>query len=110
MTIPKKKDDELPVLIAVNGLFTIVLLLIDIFARAEMGWFAVVIVILFHIAAAYYWYVSVKNWKDPNKDWTRKLVLALVVIPSLIIMGYRAGYIEKKMFEQDVENAKSEQK
>jgi len=107
----KKKDDELSMLILVNGIFTVVLLLLDIFAAkwGIMSFFLIAVIAIGHAASALFWWLSVTNYKDPNKDWMRKVTLLFIVVTSAIILLHRTGYIENKQFEEDVEKAKQEQ-
>lgn len=109
----KRKDDELPVLILVNGLFTAALLGVDIFYSNWHGmfvdWYVGVAAIVFHLASTLAWYIVLANWQDPNFDGARKWLVALLIATLGIVAGYRASYNEHRMFEQDVEKAKMEQ-
>jgi hypothetical protein len=88
---PKRKDDELLWLLIVNIVFTLGLIFLDIFFgdaikplfKEYTFWGFVWIVA--HLAAGFCWYMCIKHYEDPNKDYYRKLVLAALVAACLII-------------------------
>jgi amino acid transporter len=107
----KKKDDEFSFILLGCGVFSLALFIIDIFAAkwGVMNFWIIFIIVVLHAATAFSWVQIVRHWKDPNKDYWRKIVLATSIAAILVIMGHRAGWIENKMFEQDVEKAKTSQ-
>ena len=110
-SVPKKKDDELPTLIAVNGIFIVVLGLMDFFYSdfAIMPDVVKYLVIGAQIAGIGAYGYSIWQWKNPNRDWVRKLTLALVAAACITVGGYKAYSNENKQVLIDSEKAKQGQ-
>lgn len=107
----KKADDELPVLLIVNGIFSLVLFLVDLFysAFAEMSGLYLIFIVILHIGVAISWIVVYHNWKNPNFDWSRKLLIALIVVSIIAVGLHRAGVNEDRAMQEDADKAKQEQ-
>lgn len=96
----KKKDDEFSFILAGCGVFTVVLVIAD-FLWAKWGAMPVwvlALVIIFHALTALGWFKILNNWKDPNYDYWRKVVIATAVAALIVIMGHRADWIGKQRF------------
>lgn len=107
----KKKDDEFSFILLGCGVFTLTLVVIDFFFAkwGSMSFWIIALAVIFHAATALAWYKVAKNWQDPNYDYWRKIVVGASIAAILVIMLHRAGWIENKMFESDVEKAKTTQ-
>lgn len=100
MATTKKKDDEFSFILAGCGIFTVVLFIANIiWAKwAHMEWWVVALVIFFNAFTAYAWVKIFQLWKDPNKDYWRKIVIATAIAGILVIMGHRNDWIGKQVF------------
>lgn len=110
--LKKEERDEFSFILAGCGVFTLALVIIDFFAAKwgfMSGWIIILVVIL-HAVTALAWYKIIRNWTDPAFDYWRKVVIASAIAAIIVIMLHRAGWIENKMFQQDVEKAKNEAK
>lgn len=107
----KRKDDELFWLLVVNGIFTVALLLVDFFAAkwSVMPVWLKVGVVFLHCLTGVYWYKSLKNFSNPNYDYTRKVVAGLTLFTIAVIMFHHSGWLEEKMFQETVEENKTAQ-
>ena len=86
-TTTKKRDDELLTWVIVGIIFTGGLAFMD-FAYSsvnEMAFIARAAIWIGHALLSVLWVLSLTQWKNPNFDVTRKGVVALSVILSLII-------------------------
>lgn len=110
--LKKEEKDEFSFILLVCGIFTLALVIIDFFAAkwGSMAAWIIILVVILHAFTAWAWLKVIRNWTDPNFDYWRKLVIAGAIAAILVIMFHRAGWIENKMFEQDVEKAKNEAK
>lgn len=106
----KKRDDEKLVTILVCALFSIVMLACLFFAGhiGMMPGFLKWVMGVCIAATAYSWIVVVRNVYDPNYDKWRYWNIAFAIAVILIVMGNRAGWMEDKMFRDDVEKNKIE--
>jgi len=111
----KKRDDELRVFIAVGAIFTIGLLFVDLFySDFELLFTGAYIiagvgVVLVHFAIVAAWYISIKNWKDPNFDSARKWLFLLLAIGIAAVAASKAAHNENEMMQDDIDKAKQEQ-
>lgn len=99
-TTIKKKDNEFSTILLVCGIFTVGLVLVDIFAAkwSIMEAWVIGLAIVFHALTALAWVNVFKHWQDPNKDYWKKLVIAFAIVAIAVIMGHRAGWIENSQF------------
>lgn len=97
----KKKDGEGPMII-LGALFTAVLLALDLtysnlggmFSGPD-GWVGALWVLL-HAVIVVTWFVVVKYWEDPNKDFFR-WVLFITIFAAIATTGlHRAGWLDEK--------------
>lgn len=115
MNNTKKKDDELPILILVSGIFTAALLYVDMaysdYNLLFTGIYTFIgsMVILMHLAIIAAWFIVLKNWQDPNFDGARKWLLMLVIITMVVVAGSKVISNEDRMMHEDIEKAKQEQ-
>lgn len=109
----KKPDDELPVLIIVNGIFTIALLCVDFFYSNWSGMYhdglIFLLPIVLHIFSAACWYITLANWQNPNWNFIHVAVLAFLVSSIISVAGYKAYSNELKSVQDDANKAKQEQ-
>lgn len=107
----KKRDDEITVTVVVCGIFSLVLLLVLLFAGniGAMGALLRILAFGFTGLTALAWVVLLKNFNDPNYDYWRKLCISFAIAAIIVIMGHRAGWLGEKQFRADVEKAKTEQ-
>lgn len=107
-TVAKKKDDEFSMVALVCGIFTLALVIIDLFFAkwGAMNFWIILLAVIFHALTAFAWFKVVRNWSDPNYDYWRKICIGAAIAAILVIMGHRAGWIENKMFEKDVQENK----
>jgi predicted ferric reductase len=106
----KEDKDEFSFILLGCGIFTLALVIIDFFTAkwgVMPGW-VLTLVIVFHGLTALSWVRIIQKWKDPKYDYWRKVVIAAAIAAILVIMFHRAGWLENKAFEQDVEKAKQE--
>lgn len=110
MSTVKKRDDEKLITIIVCGIFSGALLAVLFTAGNlfRMG-------ILLSISAgaviglcAYSWYMVIKHMDDPNKNYWRHLCIAFAIVAIIVIMGHRAGWMDRKQVKIDsaIEQAK----
>lgn len=99
-----KRDNEKTLWILVLTAFAGAVLAIDLFVAkwSSMGAIILIISIALNIASGISAVLAFKHFDNPNKDWIRKLTVALLVLTIVVIMGHHAGYIEHSMFEQGV--------
>lgn len=109
----KKSDDELPILIIVNGIFTIALLAVDFLYSNWSGMFhdgwIVILPIVLHILSAACWYIALANWQNPNWNSIRVWLLASIIGSIISVASYRAYSNELKSVQEDANKAKQEQ-
>jgi hypothetical protein len=82
--------------VLVGAIFTIALLYID-FAYSsvnEMAKIARVGIWIGHGVLSGLWMVSLLQWKNPNYDYVRRVILALAIILSLIIAVHHSLSVE----------------
>lgn len=109
----KGDDGELSSLIVVNGIFTLALLLIDIFYKnigsLLSSWLLVPFLIL-HIGVVVGWVVVIAKRNDPNFDVMRKALLFVLIGALLLLLAHRAGWVSDKMMQEEVDKNKQEQR
>jgi hypothetical protein len=96
MTTTKKRDDELLTWVIVGAIFTGGLIFID-FAYSsvnEMAFVARLAIWISHVLLSVLWLLSLAQWRNPNFDVTRKGVVVLSIILSLIIGIHHATTVE----------------
>lgn len=94
----KRKDDELEVWVIVGGFFTLVLIGVDLFYSSlnEMAKIAKISLGIGHLCVLVGWVISLINWKDPNWDDARKIVVALCVMLMFVIGIHHAVVVENE--------------
>lgn len=104
-TTTKKKDDEFSYILAGCGIFTVVLVVADLFWAkwSGMEWWVLALVIIFHALTALGWFKIFNNWKDPNYDYWRKIVIVTAIAGIIVIMGHRGDWIGKQRFVEKTE-------
>jgi hypothetical protein len=105
MATTKKKDDEFSFILAGCGVFTILLVIADLFWAkwSVMPVWVTVLVIVFNALTAWSWVKIFGNWKDPNYDYWRKVVIVTAIAGVLVIMGHRNDWIGKQEFVTQTE-------
>jgi hypothetical protein len=100
MATTKKNDGQVTAVLIGCGVFSLGLLLVDIFAAkwALMGGWLIALAVLFHIGAAYSWVKIIQHWDNPNKDYWRGFVIGFAIAAIAVIMGHYAGWIENAQF------------
>lgn len=100
MATTKKKDDEFSFILAGCGIFTVVLIIADLFWAkwAHMEVWVIGLIVLFNVLTAWGWVKIFANWKDPNFDWWRKLVIVTAIAGTIVILGHRGDWIGKQEF------------
>lgn len=113
MTNERKQDDELPFLIAGNGIFSLAILIVEFtfkHLKEFLGtWYGVVFMVLQIITAAL-WVIVIVKWKDPNFDYIRKLLCGLLLAALVILLFGRSRWVDEKMFNDEVDKNKTEQR
>lgn len=106
----KKQREELRGLIALYGLFTIALILVDIFYSAwnQMPIWGVGLAIVAHVGVFGSLTLILKEWENPKYDLLRKLYFLFFLLALGLVGGYRVAKNEGTMFEQDIDKAKQE--
>ncbi|SRR6266536_1112944 len=96
MTTTKKRDDELLTWIIFGAIFTGGLIFIDFGYSSvnKMALIARIAVWIGHGLLSALWLLSLSQWKNPNFDTTRKGVVALSIILSLVIGIHHATTVE----------------
>lgn len=109
----KKNDDgELKDILIGCGVFTLALLIVD-FTYGNMeglirSWIKYPFIV-FHIFLFFGWIVVI-NYRDrPDLEWVRKVVIGIAIAGLLLILGHRAGFLDEKMFQEEVDKNKQEQ-
>ncbi len=95
------KDKELLEVSAILGIFALVLIIADVTYKNLSGmfsgpdaWTGVIWAVL-HVAIVLNWYVVVKYWQDPNKNFFRVILFLLQIAAIGITLGHRAGWLEQ---------------
>lgn len=83
----RKKDDELLIWGIVGGIFTLFLIGIDIWYSSfnTLPFIPILFLWIAHAGLGIAWIMSIANWKNPNYDIVRRLIVAVSIILSLII-------------------------
>jgi 4-hydroxybenzoate polyprenyltransferase len=103
MSNVKKRDDEKLITIIVCGIFSGGLLAI-LFTAGNlfyMGWLLTVVALITVALCAYSWHKVFKHMEDPNKNYWRFLCMAFAIIAIIVIMGHRAGWLERNQVNID---------
>lgn len=107
----KKKDDELKVYLIVWGVFAVTLVGVDIFFSAwvEMGTVLKFTASFLHGVAITATIISLRHFKDPNYDWTRRLAVIGIIVSLITVAGHKVYVNEANQVLIDSEKAKQEQ-
>ena len=110
--IKKGDDGELSSLLVVNGIFSLVLLIVD-FTYGNMhallsSWVKWPFVIL-HAASFILWIIVIAYRDEPNLEFLRKILVGTLIASLLLVLIHRSGFISDKMFQEDVDKNKKEQ-
>jgi FtsH-binding integral membrane protein len=99
-TTTKKKDDEFKSILLACGLFTVGLVIVDLFFSkfGAMPVWVLLLVIAFHALTAWSWVNIFRHWQDPNKDYWRKVVIVAAIAGILVVLGHRGDWIGKQEF------------
>lgn len=105
----KTRDDEKLHWLLAGGIFTVTLILIDIFysSISEMATSLRWIVYIAHAALILLWLLVMSNFKDPNFDYLRKYTLAVAVGLILLVGIHHATSVEDKQVIIDSNEAKA---
>lgn len=94
------KWKSLTPMLVVGGLFTVVLLVIDLtysnlagMFKGEAAWLGAVWVIL-HLAIAVGWFIVISHWNDPAKNLFRVILIMMILLTIGLTLGHRAGWLE----------------
>lgn len=100
MATTKKKDDEFSFILLGCGIFTLGLLIVDIFFSkfGVMPVWVLLLVIIFHALTAWSWIKIFQHWQDPNKDYWRKVVIVAAIAGIMVVLGHRNDWIGKQEF------------
>lgn len=107
MSNVKKRDDEKLITVIVCGIFSAALLTILLTAGNlfHMGTLLSFTVLITLAGCVYSWIMLIRFMQDPNKDYWRWLCMAFAIIAIIIIMGHRAGWMERKQVRADSEQS-----
>lgn len=104
----KKRDDEKLHWLLAGGIFTVTLILFDIFysSISEMATVLRWLVYIAHAALILLWLLVMVNFNDPNFDYLRKYTMYLAVGLILLVGIHHATSVEDKQVIIDSNEAK----
>lgn len=107
----KRQKEELRGLVALYGLFTIALILVDIFYSAwgDMPWGLKGLAFVSHLLTGVCFMLILTEWEDPKYDKLRKFYFGFFLVSLFLVGGYKAARNGNVMFWDDVNKAKQEQ-
>jgi|ERR1044072_269494 hypothetical protein len=112
MTTRKNGDGELTSILIACGIFTIALILVDIFYGNMSGLLHSWIVWPFtfvHVGLLVGWIFTIAGKDNPNLDWLRGFIIALAIGGLLIVLAHRNAWLDENSFKAEVEVNKQEQ-
>lgn len=109
----RKKDSDLPYLLIGCGIFTLVLIIVDLTysnmaGLLHSGKLAIAFWVT-HIATIALWILVLIQMNDPNFDKFRWLLLIVNILALFTVLGHRAGWLSDKAFDEEVNKNKQEQ-
>jgi FtsH-binding integral membrane protein len=105
MATTKKRDDEFTSILIACGVFTVALVIIDLFFGrwGKMEVWVISLAIAFHALTAWAWVKIFQHWQDPKYDYWRKVVIVAAIAAIIVVMGHRADWIGKSRFLTNTE-------